>query len=352
MNKQKMEVTMKKRIISITVFLAVVLAGCGQINESTTSVKNNKENQTSANMEIQTEISTSNSYDELPNLTEENVEVTTANSVSSDNSKETEENAEATTINSASSNDPKETEDINSVSDRNENIDKSNKSDISVDDVFDKTKGVIVNNVAYMEFNPGTETYTPNVCLGSPCDYNGNYKGFFSDISATLYTTKESTEVLIVEESDNVVYLHMIYGSNDVCDTIYTSYVDWYNDGSELTEDVWNNINSEHTAIVKNTNELKAYLSPIYSEAVISQYLQKYNDDFFNNNVLLLNTIYQGAGWGAKYVIDDITLNNAINITLKNCRDEVEVEIMSLCLAQVAITKEAYNDKAVSWTVS
>lgn len=68
-------------------------------------------------------------------------------------------------------------------------------------------KGVIVNGVAYMEYNAGTETYTPDTCLGSPSDYDGNYRAFFSDIPAALYTSKENPEILIVEEPDNVVYL-------------------------------------------------------------------------------------------------------------------------------------------------
>lgn len=68
-------------------------------------------------------------------------------------------------------------------------------------------KHVIVNGEAYIEYNAGTKTYTPDTCLGSPSDYDGNYRAFFSEIHATLYTSKESPEILIVEEPDNVVYL-------------------------------------------------------------------------------------------------------------------------------------------------
>ena len=68
-------------------------------------------------------------------------------------------------------------------------------------------KHVIVNGEAYIEYNAGTATYTPDICLGSPSDYDGNYRAFFSDIPATLYTSKENPEILIVKEPDKIVYL-------------------------------------------------------------------------------------------------------------------------------------------------
>lgn len=89
--------------------------------------------------------------------------------------------------------------------------DSTSPSGNDENDICYHMKGVIIDGVAYMEYNAGTEKYTPDTCLGSPSDYDGNYRAFFSDIPATLYTTKESPEILIVEESDNVVYLHIIY---------------------------------------------------------------------------------------------------------------------------------------------
>lgn len=74
-------------------------------------------------------------------------------------------------------------------------------------DICHYMKHVIVNGEAYVEYHAGTEIYTPDICLGSPSDYDGNYRAFFSHIPATLYTTKENPEVLIVDESGEIVHL-------------------------------------------------------------------------------------------------------------------------------------------------
>ncbi|MBR4023060.1 MAG: hypothetical protein IKI94_10845 [Ruminococcus sp.] len=74
-------------------------------------------------------------------------------------------------------------------------------------DVCHHMKAVIIDDVGYVEYNAGAETYTPDICLGSPSDYDGNYRAFFSHIPATLYTSKENPEILIVEESECTVYL-------------------------------------------------------------------------------------------------------------------------------------------------
>ncbi|MBR6580103.1 MAG: hypothetical protein IKK66_02280 [Ruminococcus sp.] len=83
----------------------------------------------------------------------------------------------------------------------------SSSGKVDENDICHFMKHVIVNGEAYIEYNAGTETYTPNICLGSPSDYDGNYRAFFSDIPATLYTSKENPDILIVDESGTIVYL-------------------------------------------------------------------------------------------------------------------------------------------------
>lgn len=80
-------------------------------------------------------------------------------------------------------------------------------NDNEENDVCHFVKCVIIDDVGYVEYDAGTETYTPDICLGSPSDYDGNYRAFFSDIPATLYTSKENPEILIVKEPDKIVYL-------------------------------------------------------------------------------------------------------------------------------------------------
>ncbi|MBQ3139192.1 MAG: hypothetical protein IJB68_06740 [Ruminococcus sp.] len=80
-------------------------------------------------------------------------------------------------------------------------------NDNEENDVCHFMKHVIIDDVGYVEYNAGTATYTPDICLGSPSDYDGNYRAFFSDIPATLYTSKENPDILIVDESGTIVYL-------------------------------------------------------------------------------------------------------------------------------------------------
>ena len=83
----------------------------------------------------------------------------------------------------------------------------SSSSKVDENDICHFMKHVIINDVGYVEYNAGTATYTPDICLGSPSDYDGNYRAFFSDIPATLYTSKENPDILIVDESGTIVYL-------------------------------------------------------------------------------------------------------------------------------------------------
>lgn len=83
----------------------------------------------------------------------------------------------------------------------------SSSSIVDENDICHFMKHVIVNGEAYIEYNAGTATYTPDICLGSPSDYDGNYRAFFSDIPATLYTSKENPDILIVDENGTIVYL-------------------------------------------------------------------------------------------------------------------------------------------------
>lgn len=80
-------------------------------------------------------------------------------------------------------------------------------NDNEENDVCHFMKHVIIDDVGYVEYDAGTETYTPDICLGSPSNYDGNYRAFFSDIPATLYTSKENPDILIVDESGTIVYL-------------------------------------------------------------------------------------------------------------------------------------------------
>ena len=128
--------------------------------------------------------------------------------------------------------------------------------------------------------------------------------------------------------------------------------VDWYHGGNELEENYWNIVYNNYSAVISDTDELKEYLEIVYRDEVISKYLEKYDDIYFKNNVLLINSIYQPFGSEKPiYVIDSVTcLDKAIDINIKTIENGGD-DMISVCLAQVAIPKDEYNNKAVNWNI-
>lgn len=66
---------------------------------------------------------------------------------------------------------------------------------------------VEVDNVRYVQ-GYADMSYTPDVCLGSPTEYNGPYTSRLDGIPSLLYTTKEDKDVLIIKlENGGVIHL-------------------------------------------------------------------------------------------------------------------------------------------------
>lgn len=108
------------------------------------------------------------------------------------------------------------------------------------------------------------------------------------------------------------------------------------------------------SAIVTSTEELETYLSPITREETVNYYLSKYDDSFFEDNILLLNSIYQRCGEGIMYQIDSVHYNG--NQLVIEYSDKYEVQpypdIVNGLLAQVIIPKEQYHAADVVWTLT
>lgn len=108
------------------------------------------------------------------------------------------------------------------------------------------------------------------------------------------------------------------------------------------------------SAIVTSTEELETYLSPITREETVNNYLSKYDDSFFEDNILLLNSIYQSCGEGIMYQIDSVYYNG--NQLVIEYSDKYEIQpypdIVDGLLAQVIIPKEQYHADDVVWTLT
>ncbi len=130
-----------------------------------------------------------------------------------------------------------------------------------------------------------------------------------------------------------------------------TAEVDWCM--NEFSGDVWNVIRKGYSAVVRNTGELREYLAKIYPETKVEAYLEQYNDSYFKDYVLALNAVTQGRGTENKLYISDLNMSDSeINITTEWHWNEVEAEVLSICLVKVNIPKHMYGNQDINWNIT
>lgn len=139
-----------------------------------------------------------------------------------------------------------------------------------------------------------------------------------------------------------------------------TAEIDWryynfigsndYNDG--LVEGVWKNEYSDNW-IITNTEELQNTFSDIYDENVIEEYREKYNDEFFDNNVLLLYLYCVPNGRDDKIHMNNIEISDSeININATYKITGRELFSPYVCVIHTTIPKYAYNEQEIYWNIS
>lgn len=107
------------------------------------------------------------------------------------------------------------------------------------------------------------------------------------------------------------------------------------------------------SAIVTSTEELETYLSPITREETVNNYLSKYDDSFFENNILLLNSIFLSCGGDITYQIDSVSYQeDQLKIEYSISYVNACLDIVDGLLAQVIIPKEQYHAADVVWTLT
>ena len=162
----------------------------------------------------------------------------------------------------------------------------------------------------------------------------------------TVYFKVNDRDLIYIDEkSDNFSSVKVNDGEK-FTDTGIRNKVEWYSDfSSELVERDWNTDEKAVSSIIKSTNELKNYLDKFYREKVISEYLEKYDDSFFNDNVLLMNTVYQSSGTEARYMVNaTVGLNGDIGAFIMYNGNDSDDDLISVCLAQIIVPKDAFND--------
>ena len=135
---------------------------------------------------------------------------------------------------------------------------------------------------------------------------------------------------------------------NTVTDQLYSGFTDEIYKttafgGSSLKSD----------AVVTSTQQLNDYMSLFYDSDTTNSYVNKYNDAFFENNVLFLNSLYQGGGTAPCYEVKDVALSNS-RYTVYGQWDypEIVADVLSVLLVQISVPINVYNAHPyeVVWT--
>ncbi|WP_295092450.1 dockerin type I repeat-containing protein [Ruminococcus sp.] len=142
-----------------------------------------------------------------------------------------------------------------------------------------------------------------------------------------------------------------LLGLEDCTYVQYEKNIDWYY--ANLPSGVYEKcIGNGKSDVITTTDELKAYIYQFAPEEAVISYLEKYNDSFFKDNVLLIDSVNQTEGAVVGYVFDNVEITDKeINITIKKALSDWEAapDLMSLCIFQISVSKMSYNGQAVNW---
>lgn len=106
------------------------------------------------------------------------------------------------------------------------------------------------------------------------------------------------------------------------------------------------------SAIITSAEELKSYLTPITIQDNVDSYMSRFNDSFFEKNVLLLNALYQPST-DEIYAVESVSYNgDKLVVHYHLAHGILGWDIVNGLLAEVVIPKENYHAKSVEWKLS
>ncbi len=114
-------------------------------------------------------------------------------------------------------------------------------------------------------------------------------------------------------------------------------------------------------AVIRSADELRAYMEPVFPEDFIRERLDFFTtrllggENFFDDNVLLVNTLPQGSGTEPMLRIDRCDPSDSmINIKYSWLYEDgcAYPEVMSVCLLQVTAGRDWLGSKSVEWSLS
>lgn len=106
-------------------------------------------------------------------------------------------------------------------------------------------------------------------------------------------------------------------------------------------------------AVITSSEEMTEFLDDYISEDALNEtYLTKYDDAFFEENVLLLCAMFQSSGCGVYYDIDNIDYWNSTLFVIYSDTyyyDGAYEDVCSEVIAQIVIPKENFVFEDVIW---
>ena len=132
---------------------------------------------------------------------------------------------------------------------------------------------------------------------------------------------------------------------------------------SQSFEANWENyemLRDGYKAVIRSADELVDYMLPIYPMDFIQERVNFYTNEilggenFFDDNVLIVNTLLQGSGTAPMVQIDRVEPSDSmINIKYSWKYEEgcAYADVMSVCFLQVTAGKDHIKDKGIHWTI-
>ena len=199
------------------------------------------------------------------------------------------------------------------------------------------TRATVADSVAILQHIANRDKY----CLSAQGLVNADVDGVTGVTANDALELQKRDSIRASESSDD-----------NISGVIYTAIVDWTMGHGGFKDNIWERISGGYKAVITNTDQLNVYLSNICTEEKKAEFTEKYDDAFFNDNVLFINTLSQSMGARPLLTINSVDVDEKIKINAE-CEDPgVGEAVMSICMAQVTISRTAYKAQAVEWAVS
>ena len=153
----------------------------------------------------------------------------------------------------------------------------------------------------------------------------------------------------------------VVWTCNEHCDVepptctevpVYKASVDWTMNHDGFKDGIWQRISGGFNSVITTTKQLDIYLSSICTDEKKAEYAEKYDEAFFAENVLFINTLPQSMCARPLFTINGVEVGEKIKIYAEWEDPQVGEAVMSVCMAQVVLPKSEYETQAVEWWIS